>query len=344
MGISALLSTQILDSSATGRSVLTGADAAAIRTVLGLNNVENAAASGLYVALTGAQTVAGAKTFSSGIVPSAITLGDSTGPIIRFANSQVEVRNNANTLYDNFRALQVNANIRTDSITRNSTNTSITIGNSGFSVAGSATLIPGGNAQHSNSSGVATWLSIDSRLNQTGTAGSTDFLINRTETALGSGTHLFADFQVGGVTQFSVRRDGFVTTSGINCTGSISLNSSLAINDTILLRDAANTLAQRNGTAAQTARIYGTYTDASNYRRLYSTMTTGGAATIGVEGLGTGASGNTLSLLGNASTATKLATARNINGVPFDGSSDITISGGGGGGGVSRFQVLALGW
>lgn len=39
MGVSALLSTQILDSSATGRSVLTGVDAAAIRSVLGLGSL-----------------------------------------------------------------------------------------------------------------------------------------------------------------------------------------------------------------------------------------------------------------------------------------------------------------
>jgi hypothetical protein len=39
-------------------------------------------------------------------------------------------------------------------------------------------------------------------------------------------------------------------------------------NDLVLERDAANTLAQRNGTNAQTLRIYETYTDASNYERI----------------------------------------------------------------------------
>ena len=38
---------------------------------------------------------------------------------------------------------------------------------------------------------------------------------------------------------------------------------------------------------------------------------------------------------GNANTATKLATARTINGVPFDGTKDITIEAGGGGGDVT---------
>jgi hypothetical protein len=41
--------------------------------------------------------------------------------------------------------------------------------------------------------------------------------------------------------------------------------------DTVLERDAANTLAQRNGTNAQTFRVYNTFTDASNYERLSTT-------------------------------------------------------------------------
>lgn len=68
--------------------------------------------------------------------------------------------------------------------------------------------------------------------------------------------------------------------------------------DTVLVRDAANTIAQRNGANAQTTRIYGTYTDASNYRRVAIAMTTGGVASIAPEGAGTGASGNVLHISG----------------------------------------------
>lgn len=68
--------------------------------------------------------------------------------------------------------------------------------------------------------------------------------------------------------------------------------------DAILARDAANTLAQRNGVNAQTKRLYGTFTDASNYRRLAMAMTTGGVASIAPEGAGTGASGNVLHISG----------------------------------------------
>ena len=57
--------------------------------------------------------------------------------------------------------------------------------------------------------------------------------------------------------------------------------------DTKLYRDAAGTLALRNSTNAQTKRIYGTYTDASNYERGYLTSDTNGF-TLGTEAAGTG--------------------------------------------------------
>ena len=68
--------------------------------------------------------------------------------------------------------------------------------------------------------------------------------------------------------------------------------------DCWLARDAANTLAIRNGTNGQTFRTYGTYTDASNYRRVAISMTTAGVASIAPEGAGTGASGNVLHISG----------------------------------------------
>lgn len=65
-----------------------------------------------------------------------------------------------------------------------------------------------------------------------------------------------------------------------------------------LRKDADNVLGQRNGTNAQTSRTYGTYTDASNYRRVAVAMTTAGVASIAPEGAGTGASGNVLHISG----------------------------------------------
>lgn len=68
--------------------------------------------------------------------------------------------------------------------------------------------------------------------------------------------------------------------------------------DVVLARDAAGIFAQRNGTNAQTSRVYGTYTNASNYRRVSIAMTTAGVASIAPEGAGTGASGNVLHISG----------------------------------------------
>jgi hypothetical protein len=54
-----------------------------------------------------------------------------------------------------------------------------------------------------------------------------------------------------------------------------------------LLSEATNTLAQRNGTNAQTFRVYNTYTDASNYERLGITWASN-VCTIGLAQAGTG--------------------------------------------------------
>lgn len=58
--------------------------------------------------------------------------------------------------------------------------------------------------------------------------------------------------------------------------------------DLFMLRDAAGTLAQRNGTSAQTLRVYGTYTDSSNYVRV-SLSGSSTAVTLAAQTAGTGA-------------------------------------------------------
>lgn len=65
--------------------------------------------------------------------------------------------------------------------------------------------------------------------------------------------------------------------------------------DTYLTRDAANIIAQRNSTNAQTSRLYGTYTDGSNYTRL-SLAATSTTMTIACETAGTGADNIDLTL------------------------------------------------
>ena len=66
--------------------------------------------------------------------------------------------------------------------------------------------------------------------------------------------------------EISVPSTGYYNTSDMtfNWSGSTTSN---ATPDLTLVRDAANTLAQRNGTNARTLRVYRAYTDASNYER-----------------------------------------------------------------------------
>lgn len=54
-----------------------------------------------------------------------------------------------------------------------------------------------------------------------------------------------------------------------------------------LMRDAADTLAQRRGVNAQTFRLYNTFTDASNYER-FATSWSGNVCTVGPQAAGTG--------------------------------------------------------
>lgn len=60
--------------------------------------------------------------------------------------------------------------------------------------------------------------------------------------------------------------------------------------DATLLCDGANAIAQRSGTSPQISRIYATYTDASNYARIFFDANSGAGsqAIIGAEGAGTG--------------------------------------------------------
>jgi hypothetical protein len=109
---------------------------------------------------------------------------------------------------------------------------------------------------------------------------------------------LLMNLQVGGVSKFSVDKNGSISAIGgsnasftvggtgnsyarlyggssplliLGSAGSVAWRSASTVdagsNDLILARDAANILAQRNGVNAQALRVYNTYTDSSNYER-----------------------------------------------------------------------------
>lgn len=97
-------------------------------------------------------------------------------------------------------------------------------------------------------------------------------------------------FRYAGVNVFEFGNNVFV----INSTGSLAWASSgisgtdnATASDLVVTRDAANTLAQRNGTNAQTFRVYNTYTDASNYERGFARWNSN-VYEIGTEAAGSG--------------------------------------------------------
>lgn len=71
-------------------------------------------------------------------------------------------------------------------------------------------------------------------------------------------------------------------------------------------------LAIYNGTASQRMEVFGTRTDASNYRRGYITDSTAGVLGIGSEGLGTGATGNSIQLLTDGTARIEIDSSGNI--------------------------------
>ena len=89
---------------------------------------------------------------------------------------------------------------------------SLSLGYTGNNNVGNINLVQIGNGMtRANTSGNQAALAIIPTYNQTsGTAANTDLLINRTETALGSGLQYLIDAQVGGVSKFNVTNTGNV--------------------------------------------------------------------------------------------------------------------------------------
>lgn len=83
-------------------------------------------------------------------------------------------------------------------------------------------------------------------------------------------------------------------TSSANASGSVlAANFYVGATDTILTRDAANTLAQRNGTNANRSKVYNIFTDASNGEWFdIDWITNANVATIGTNNNGTGVARN----------------------------------------------------
>ena len=167
-------------------------------------------------------------------------------------------------------------------------------------------------------------LSITQTWNAAGTT-FTGIKANITSTASAAAS-LLMDLQVGGVSKFSVSKASVITASQLTFSlstdtlptnisrysdGTVAFFSGGALyarvvyggfmvedqlffgrnagaQTTILQGDAADVIAQRRTTNAQTFRVYGTYTDASNYERASLSHTTGTGVRLAAETAGTG--------------------------------------------------------
>jgi hypothetical protein len=183
---------------------------------------------------------------------------------------------------------------------------------------------------------VGTW-------NTTGIA--TGILLNVTDTASNNSSRLL-DVQRNGTSIFNLSKFGNLTSDSFTG-GSINQtwfransnglfvrlgnfysfgNGSGTAADVFLYRDAANTLALRNGTNANTFRCYGTFTDSSNGRRLDITSTTEGIFTLTATGNGTGASGNLLKLTAPILLPSSSVTLATNGDLAFEATSNTTLT------------------
>jgi len=155
--------------------------------------------------------------------------------------------------------------------------------------------------------------------------------MNATDTASAAGS-LLMDLQVGGASKFSVRKNGRVDAAEIVLSGSarsiwlletgyLQFGTSA---DLQIHRDAADTLAQRRSTNAQTFRLCNTYTDASNYERGFMRWNSN-VLQIGAEAAGTGAQREFSIVRGTTTYLTTTSTALSVT-VNANFAGDITMA------------------
>jgi hypothetical protein len=132
-----------------------------------------------------------------------------------------------------------------------------------------------------------------SLLNMTTSGGSGGQIFRVQGVSGASYTEILARFTAGGHTQFAVmgsgnQRGAFVGAGcGYGWSNASGVGTTVDSVDLYLYRDAAGTLAQRNGATAQTFRVYNTFTDASNYERGFLRWSSD-VFEVGPEAAGTG--------------------------------------------------------
>lgn len=116
-------------------------------------------------------------------------------------------------------------------------------------------------------SGVQTAVAISPTFAQAGTATGIALLVNPSGT-FGSGGGKLQSWRLGGIEYGFITTAGFMSVVDVGVLSYLAFGSSINnLGDVRLTRDAADTLAQRRDTNAQTLRVYNTYTDPSNNER-----------------------------------------------------------------------------
>jgi hypothetical protein len=148
---------------------------------------------------------------------------------------------------------------------------------------------------------LSTALTIDSARNFT-FGSQTTKLHHPTSGSLYFGDSLVDIFRVSRLAEYYVMLEGGVT-FGFTAPGGIS-----GTPDTVLRRDAANTLALRNGVNAQTFNVYNTFTSSTNFERFRIFAQSAASVLIGTEKGSAGGTARALELQTNATSRLALDT------------------------------------